>query len=67
MFGPFRSVIFVVKVVGETSVASFPLEFCDFDESYGIQAFVGGDLLKVLNAVIDYGAEELLLIDTVSK
>ena len=40
--------------LGDASCANFPIEFCDMDGAYGIEAIVGGDLLDRLHAVIDY-------------
>ena len=45
--------------IGEHRVSDLPLELCDMDEEFGIQAILGGDVLKALNAVVDYGAQEM--------
>ena len=37
----------------------FPVEFCDMDGAYRIEAIIGGDLLQRVGAVIDYPNSEI--------
>ena len=49
-------------LIGDKSVVNFPIEFADIKGTFGEEAFIGSNLLKRLNAVIDYSTEELRFI-----
>ena len=48
-------------IIGKYQATTFPVEFCDFDDSFGVQAFIGSDFLKLALAKIDYETEDVTL------
>lgn len=49
-------------IIGDESTLNFQIEFADLKDTFGVDAFIGSDLLKKLNAVIDFSVEELRFI-----
>ena len=50
----------VVKLsVDKIELLNYEVQFCDLWDSFGFEAIIGGDLLEVLGAVIDYPEKKI--------